>query len=63
MTNTPKAANDAGKSPLTVAEQVLNRFYDALSVNPDLKEVAERFRQEQGRNDAAMKKILFGDQP
>jgi hypothetical protein len=59
--NTPPA-NDVDTSPQTVPEQVLDMFCQALAAQPEYKDVAERFRQEPGRSDEALRRILFGDE-
>lgn len=57
--NTPPA-NDAGPSPQTVPEQVLEVFYQALAAKAEYKDIADRFRKELGRTDDALRRILFG---
>lgn len=52
--------NDAAK-PQTVSDQILDKFYGALEKKEEFKEIAARFRNESGRSDVTLRKVLFGD--
>lgn len=50
------------EAPITVSDQILAKFYDALEKKEEFKEIAARFRKESARSDAALRKVLFGDE-
>jgi hypothetical protein len=47
---------------MPISDQVLEAFYEALEKRPDLIDLAARFRAEPARTDAALKKIIFGEE-
>ncbi|MGE0269628.1 MAG: hypothetical protein AB7S78_14350 [Candidatus Omnitrophota bacterium] len=62
MSDSPELANDGGKQSKTIAEQVLESFYDALAKKEKFPGMADRFRSASSRSENAIRQILFGDE-